>query len=82
MINLAEDVQAYLNWWSSNTDEWKLKDNESLHASIVGMWLIICIGAEPVDAFEISLNGASSLRFLKDTLNLVENIDESIVCQL
>lgn len=55
-----------------------------MHASIVGMWLIICIGAEPVDAFEISLNGASSLRFLKDALNLVENIDESIVivCQL
>ncbi|NMB18934.1 MAG: hypothetical protein GX984_05715 [Erysipelothrix sp.] len=73
-------------------DEWELKDNENLHASIVGMAVDYltraCLGAKALDAFEVSLKGASNLGLLDDALNLVENIDglndESIIaaCQL
>ena len=73
-------------------DEWELKDNENLHASIVGMAVDYLtrasLGAKALDTFEVSLKGASNLGLLDDALNLVENIDglndESIIaaCQL
>ena len=50
------------------------KDNENLHASIVGMVDYLTrasLGAKALDAFEVSLKGYN-LGLLDDALNLVE----------